>query len=322
MKNTPESKEKQFDFFQFPLYMLRELFSDRYKTLNRIINYGLYNFAERLEYDQFKAAERVLYEYYRGDRKFEAVKQVADLFDNEILISDEDYNGFCGKEGFSPEANESVSDLIAEYENYPDLEREIERFWRIKTVAYILDITIGSYYSIEKMETTIIPEKEPMPMVKTRLVFEYRDNPKTEDELIVFAAYIGISSIMGARNSCKTNKDHILSRAFGYNKAKDFTEPKPEIYQKYKKRYHFDLLKETLEENWGLYFYAYHTKGLWIGKKGKISRENLIRLAENNKPSVKRELRKKEEITLRKKVLSRINGSANQRQINDKCTAP
>jgi len=38
-------------YLQFPLFLIQGLFTDKKKTINDIINYGIYRFAKQMKYD-------------------------------------------------------------------------------------------------------------------------------------------------------------------------------------------------------------------------------------------------------------------------------
>jgi len=133
-------------------------------------------------------------------------------------------------------------------------------------------------------------------MVKLDLIFEYRDEDKTEFELMLFAANAALISILGEKEQCKTNKGHILARMFGYLSTRDIPEVLPKdieyLYKKYQHRYHFDNLVNELKLNWFWAFYANFTRGMYFKRhKGinglKTALKQLKTIAEANKRSYK-----------------------------------
>ena len=53
--------EEDKNYFQYPLFLLRDLLTDKHKCLNNIIDYGVYAFANSFEIDPYYLAERTLY---------------------------------------------------------------------------------------------------------------------------------------------------------------------------------------------------------------------------------------------------------------------
>lgn len=179
-------------------------------------------------------------------------------------------------------------------------------------------------FSQGKKIAETIPPKEPIPMMNKEKLFEYRDQNKSEYELLKFAVNIGMRSILGTKSYCLTNKNMIFSRAFGYKDIKQLEENKKKIGEYYelyfdkkkpgKVRYHTNKILDEIEvENWNLYKYSNNSiRGIYIAKKRSIKIEKLIEMAKerNKKYRIKAIKYYKSEIE------KRVFGKKNKQQSN------
>ncbi|MEI8274213.1 MAG: hypothetical protein WCG08_16490 [Paludibacter sp.] len=286
-------------YFQFPLFLLRELMIDKNKALNDIIRYGLYSFAEKINPDLNEVIRQLMYCYYRNraDLPNDLIDLIESYIDTEKLLTDEDYNGFNGTE-FNPEFE--TEQLTEIFQSDSEFEAMAIEFYKIRQAYSFMSIT-GNYQnclSVGRQIQANIQKGEPMPMINKSQLFEYRDEDKTEFELMQFAVNIAIRSIIGEKTHSKTNKEMILCRAFGYKTKNHLPETMPHIFRKYLNRYHIDKVLQKIEiGNWNLIFYANNMRGMYIGFKSKISLEKLIEIAE-----MKREKKKLEDLKQAKKI--------------------
>jgi len=301
-------------YLQFPLCLLRNLFADKLKTINDIIEFGLYRYAKKQDYDLFEVARQMMYCFYRkqGDLTNDLRRMIQRYIDSENIQIDDDYNGFSGSE-FNPETEiGNIMELFNTDNNF--MEKAIE-FYQIRQAYKFLGITGGFEYCIEqgkRIERTI-PAGEPYPSINKKLLFEFRDHEKTEFDLMQFVFYVGIRSILGKKSYSKTNKEHILCRAFGYNSVKHLPATMhPDLkalFDKYKTRYHADRVLEAMQlNNWGIHVYSHNKmRGLYIGLSKKITLENLIMLAETKKRKYQIDALKKRKDEARAKALQQLN---------------
>ena len=278
-------------YFQFPLFLLRDLMTDKHKALNNIISYGLYAYSETLQPEIKQVMTQLMYCYYRNQKEMpkDLLRTMQRYIDNETLLLDEDYNGFVGNnKEFNPEYE--IEQLTPIFEADIDFQNKAIEFYKIRQAYNYIGVTgdFENSLKVGKQIQSTIPKGEPMPMINKNQLFEYRDDEKTEFELIQFAVNIAIRSIIGQSSYTKTNKQMILCRAFGYSTIKYLPETMPAIYYKYSNRYHIDKVVQKLEiDNWNLSFYASNMRGMYIGLKDKISLENLIETAEMKKEKTK-----------------------------------
>ena len=106
-----KSNEK---YLQFPLFLIQGLFTDKKKTINDIINYGIYRFAKQMKYDLSDVAKQLMYGYFRGGLTNDAKKAIQKYVNAEMIEIDEDYNGFSF-ENFNPET--SIEQILKIFES-------------------------------------------------------------------------------------------------------------------------------------------------------------------------------------------------------------
>jgi hypothetical protein len=304
-----EGKER---YLQFPLFLLRELLTNKEKTLNDIISYGIYNKSKSQKYDINIVATQLMYVYYRkrGDLTNNLIRTIQNYIDEGSIEIDEDYNGFSG-ENFNPETE--VEQLLQIFETNTNFYGNAIEFFQMKQAYNYLGIN-GSYSNCLKAGKEIekdIPEKEPFPMVSISLLFNYRDNNKTEFELMQFASYVAIRSILGKKAYCRTNKEMIVCRAFGYSSIKTLPTMmnkviKP-IFDKYINRYWIDKVLINLELNWEVLTYSNNMRGMCIGMKNKTTIEDLALIAETKKMKNRIAKLKDEKREAREKALQQLN---------------
>lgn len=295
-------------YFQFPLFLLRDLMTDKKSTLNDIISYGLYSYSETIQTNIVDVITQLMYCYYRqsNDMPIDLHRTMQRYIDNEMLCLDEEYYGFDSIH-FHPE--KEIEQLTEIFKDDSDFRNEAIEFVKIRKSYSYLGV-VGNFENcliVGKKIQSKIPKGEPMPMISKNQLFEFRDNDKTEFELMQFAINIGIRSIIGESSYSKTNKQLILCRAFGYNTIKHLPESMPEVYRKYSNRYHIDRVLQRLEvDNWNLIFYGRHIRGIYIGIKNRVSLESLIKIAEKKKDKTRIEELKATKNAIVKKVLNDI----------------
>jgi hypothetical protein len=303
-----ETKER---YVQFPLFLLREMLLNKKDTINKIISFGLYKYSTKFNYTVDDASKNLMYYFYRKKRELTSyLSETIDTYiESEILDLDEDYNGFNDKE-FEPTFEMEQLDKI--YKTDAEFLNRVIEFYQMQLAFN----SIGINGSIElclntakKIEKQIEPN-EPQPMVNTNLLFDFRENEKSESDLIQFLAYIAIKSILGKNLCTKTNKNHILSRMFGYSSIKHLPDKlKPSINElrtKYSHRHHFTQLIKKLEMNWQIITYSNHIRGMYVAMKYKISIDELALKAETKKEKVKIEALKQLKKEAKEKALEQI----------------
>ena len=279
------SKDNSFDksYVHFPAYLIRDIFKDKYHTIDKILTLGIYRFAIRNKYTDEAVAKHVLYLLYQNKLPARLLKSINNL-DSEIIGQDEDYKGFNSEGVF--EAYEEVSELIKHFETHEALKRYAVLYYQVSLAFKILGITGNEASIIEKaqnIEKGIPTKNTVLFMISKSLLFDFRDNEKAELEIAQLMAFTAIKSIIGKKKYGKTNKSHILARMFGYASVKDVPENPCDFYKKYSKRYHIDRIIQQLELHWHVKTYSNHMRGLYVSIGEELTFEMLAQMAENNK---------------------------------------
>lgn len=299
-------------FIQFPLFLLRGMLTNKVNTINDIIRYGIYNYSTKFSYTIVDASKQFLYYYYRhkGDLTNYLLKTIETYIRDGSFDIDEDYNGFSGKT-FEPEFE--MEQLYKIFETDIEFKNSVVEFYKIHLTYQSLNIK-GDKANAIKVGKEIekrIPPKEPVPMVNLQLLFDFRDNDKSEFELIQFVAYIAVNSILGKKTFVKTNKPHIVCRMFGYSSVKHLPEKMPkeikDLYSKYSNRYHIDKVLQFLELNWNVLTYSNNIRGMYIAMKTKISIKELAKISETKKLKTRLQALKQSKIDARNEALEQLN---------------
>ncbi len=276
-------------YLQFPLFLLRNLFIDKHKTINDIFKYGIYKYSKTVKYELYEVARQLMYVYYRltsylPNDLLECLEKHID--DGEIVL-DEDYNGFSGSE-FNPE--QEIECLLKLFDADEDFKAKSIELYQIKIAYKNLGFTPIYNFSLKgsKVIELLIPDKEVMPMVSKSLLLDFRDNNKTEYELIQFAAYISVRSIIGKNKFYGATKMRIIRRMFGYKGEDDLPDKLPIkinlLFDKYVQRHHWEKIRNILEKNWNVMFYSNNLGCSWVAiQTEKFTIKNLIYYAELEK---------------------------------------
>lgn len=279
-------------YLQFPLFLLRDMIERKEDTINKILSYGVYRYSTKFSYTVEDASKNLMYYFYRKKRELTSYlsETLNDYIENEILYLDEDYNGFDDKE-FEPTFEMEQLDKI--YKTDAEFLTRVIEFYQMQLAFNSIGINGGIEFclnSAKEIEKQIEPN-EPQPMISKSLLFEFRDEQKSEFDLIQFLAFIAVKSILGKRQYTKTNKNHIVSRMFGYSSIKHLPDKlKPglkELRAKYSYRYHIDKLILNLELNWNIITYSNHNRGMYVAMKNKIDIKELALIAEAKKQKTK-----------------------------------
>jgi len=280
---------------------MKGFFDKKEETINRMLNFGFYYLIQKVNSNLEYVATQLMYDYYRnkGNLSTFLFDRMQMYIDSGQLQIDDDYNGFAGNE-FHPDFELETLIPILEFSN--DFRLAAIEHTVSKHVFSKAGITASAEYITEQgkeIEKKIDP-KEAKTSIDFDFLYDYRDNPKNEKQLVQLAAFMAVKSILGTKNYCRTTKNMILSRMFGYTKPpKEIKHP---LYQKYTKRYHFTKLMDELSTHWKIKHYSYHMRGLYISQKMSI--EKLIEIAETNKNKSK--IMRDQKKAIREKVLKRM----------------
>lgn len=281
-------------YIQFPLFLLRDVFTNKKKAFNDILDFGIWYYSKKIKFTIHDVSRQLMYDHYRGELPTKLAASIKSYVRKDHLTLDEDYNGFCGVHNkFTPD-NE-IEELKVIFQKDQDFKQQAIDHYSIHQALSFLKITNSNELATIKNAKMIekeMPKNCPMPMINVDRLFNFRDHDKSEFELVQFATYIGLRSILGNKQYCKTNKLHLISRAFGYTSHRDVpnrfvSADVGMLHNKYSKRYHIDKIIEALELNWGVIVYSKHTRGLYISMENKMSIYDLALVSESRKQKQK-----------------------------------
>lgn len=290
-------------YIQFPLLLLRELHEDHRKAIYKMLCCGIYYFAERVKCTPEDAARQVIYDLYRHPKKMSDQLKNSIRKLNSENIGQADSPVWCDADSGRSEyvSQHESTELINAMNEDEDL-RELV-FEHYKDHCALKSLGLKHEYPVKirpaaKEVFKAIPEKEPMPHANTKMLFHFLAEPPKENDLIEFAAFIAVKSILGQKVHSKTNKGHILARMIGYSSIKHIPQELPphlsEIRKKYEQRYHMDKLLVNLQLNWNVLIWSQHVRGMYIGMADKTSLEILEEKARTSTEKHKlKELQKK-----------------------------
>jgi hypothetical protein len=142
--------------------------------------------------------------------------------------------------------------------------------------------------------------------VKKDMLFEFYKNDKSEFEIAVFLAYVGLKSIIGTKPYIKITNDYLIARMFGYGSIAELEKDYSEERVKYSTRYHLDKVKAKLESQFGLKLYGQKTRGFYFSFK--LSLSDLVYYAELKRESRKEKERKALKADTINQVLNHFKG--------------
>lgn len=299
-----EQKNKRDDrYIQFPLCLLQGTYQNSYNTLNIILDYGIVKYSKSFKYDITEVARQLMYAYYRNRNMIQndLYSMFCGFIDNDLLSTDEDYNGFSGA-SFYPD--DSIQELLKLFESNPEFKEGAIFRYQIAQSANFLNISIGNIDSTIRNYTSgfIIKEQfeksygpDCCPGIKPSQLFEFRDSGK---DLDLFRAYIGIKSLIGQNNYVSTHKTVILSRMLGCksnDSLKAFLKSNKdakEIYDKYSGRKRMNnLLYKLMERGFIIVLSKKHESRIYVSVKLKTPDELVNAILKNrNENNLKKQL--------------------------------
>jgi hypothetical protein len=262
MKRSADTSERvsNRDYIIFPISCLHRIFSDRKQALNDMLDYGVGNLTKSITMDFGTALCLTVYEHLQG-------RPTTNLIDHfmETYIITRDLLFNSSGEHDATALLEIWNDLTAEYDLYhTDLEVEKEKilnFGKMKTALKYLKMKQDVQGAISRSLALETSQKQVSVMLHTDLIFAFRDEEKSQFELISFCVYAAIRSIIGKNPAVKTNIEMVLQRAFGNNE---------ELIKKYSTRRMFEKTMNELELNWHLTRYSFHTRGFYVSTSMSI----------------------------------------------------
>lgn len=246
---------KDARYVPFPLFLIADLPGN----LNDVFDYGIFKFARTIEASDLNTVYRqVLYGYYRGKLTGILAGKIGKLVERDIFIPDEDYNGFSGDgREFAPDTG--IDEFMEAGENNADFKETCIEYWQVHQAMSVLRIngSLDGIISSARKTQKKVDEwekkwgKDVTVMMSIAMMFEYYKKPKSEYEIDLLKAFLGIKSILGNKQLVGTTKDYVLLRMTGARK-KDLLPDllgKPgikQLHNKYSRRYQTDKLLSEL----------------------------------------------------------------------------
>lgn len=316
-KNYRENSDTDYHYFQFPLSLLRNFFDQKDECIRSIINYGIYRFAENIDFDVFRVADLVVYDNYMNHLP----RDIRTILKRNCpnFWGKNNTQCFDGLGEYDVDCDER-NEVVACLRKNTSLFDKLELLYKFRTACRALNIPNWPSNEFEvgrKIADSILPN-EPMPMVKLELLLNFYNEEKSEYEIAQLLGFIAIKSILGKKAIVKTNKSLILSRMMGYASSNCIKSVTNEHFEKYETRYWFDKLMKGLRDGWTIKSYSNYTRGLYVSSGRDITYERLIEYAEMRRPKLINELAKKRKI----EALRKLEKQHNLEHLFYKTTAP
>ena len=280
-------------YIQFPISLMRNLTEKPKQTLEQILHFGIYHYSTRVNYKPEALPTQFIYWTYRKQLPRNLSQMKANI-NWEYLGQDDDYNGFTG-DNFNP-CEEELEEVKHALERDELLLSESTEFYRFQLALRCLNLSAPPFALENGREMVKNQVKgEPMPMVNTSLLMDFYKKDKDSFQVEQLAAYIGLKSILGKTPYCKTNKNLIRARMFGYSRFKDVPEEvrQSTSFKKYEIRYQIDKLLNYLRDDWYVKTYSKNMRGMMIAVGDNVSYETIVNAAHNSKRKSKRNQRLK-----------------------------
>lgn len=142
-----------------------------------------------------------------------------------------------------------------------------------------------------------IRRKSPRGGIKIKIFHDIMVNEKSEFEIALFCAHVGLKSILQNDRFKKTSFDALFARMAGYSSAKNAEGRIPAILMKYQSRHYRLKLILALQKYWHLAYEADHTRGFYFSFR--LNHEALCMQIQNSR--VKRKTFQTE-LALKKKI--------------------
>jgi len=303
-------------YFFVPIQLLRGLHTDKKKTLRDCAMYGVFSLTQTKKVttkEERTFIEQFVYAYYNepDTMTMELAEKMEQYIDEGMFHADADHKGFAAGKGRKLNVDSEIHELERIFEDDQEFRDMVVMFGKAKDAF--------QFYGMKKdfrdiftwaMEKNI-PPKSPMVMIgqdKLREFFE--DDTKTEFEIMTFAIYLAIRSILGTDKMKFTTKDMILARAFGFRNIKELKKNPPDLYEKYSKRYWMDKCLGEIRGGWNIITYSSNRDGLhgiYIGNGFHITNKDLMRAIEKKRKAKDTKSHNAEMRRLRDEVRKELN---------------
>lgn len=267
---------KRLNYIRFPHSFIRDMLVDKDVGIRKMLLFGYCMAAERLDVDEYNAYRQVVYCYYQyvkahsddqdqisrqSDKRsflpLHLIEEIDGLVNNDLLDLDEDYYGFSGNGNINVERE--VSQLMEHGRKDPKFHNMVLEYYRLRSISDLFG------FSVSDMDSTIAEYRRYCSAsakhtrwvsVKIGLLLEFLTQRKTEYQVILLAAYMGVKAIIGKSAYKRTTYPYIMANMFGCTDetelqnmlAKPDNERLKELYDKYTTRKVFGKINKDLQE--------------------------------------------------------------------------
>jgi hypothetical protein len=303
-------------YFFVPIQLLRGLHTDKKKTLRDCAMYGVFSLTQTKKVttkEERTFIEQFVYAYYNepDTMTMELAEKMEQYIDEGMFHADADHKGFAAGKGRKLNVDSEIHELERIFEDDQEFRDMVVMFGKAKDAF--------QFYGMKKdfrdiftwaMEKNI-PPKSPMVMIGQDKLREFlEDDTKTEFEIMTFAIYLAIRSLLGTDKMKFTTKDMILARAFGFRNIKELKKNPPDLYEKYSKRYWMDKCLGEIRGGWNIITYSSNRDGLhgiYIGNGFHITNKDLMRAIEKKRKAKDTKSHNAEMRRLRDEVRKELN---------------
>lgn len=223
---------------------------------------------ENKEYTYLRFPLQIL----KGD--FYDIKKVCNHAINYGLMERMERKKYIGWKGYAQSISELGMNIGFKRSDYSDQPEAVINHLEEAHYAkyYASDSKIFNQYK-DSTETIITCS------IKRELLFEFRNNPKSEFEIAVFRFFIALNSIQGTDEYGRGSWDRFFAVMLGYNTDLDIkpnrdkkeaidlrklTEPEQEIYLKYSTKRMKENIVKSLELDWHLKWVSAGNDGIFF----------------------------------------------------------
>ena len=257
--------------------MLRGLADDKKETLLKCAYYGVYSLTQTKKVtskEERTFIEQFIYSYYNDPDTLtlELGEKMEQYINEGMFNSDDDRKGFAAGKGRKLNIDREVHELDRIFDDDEEFREMVLMFGKGKDAFQFYDMKKDFkdifLWAMEKEKQ--IPANSPMVMIPQKKLKEFYAEEKTELEIMTFAIYLAIRSILGTKKYCRTTKEMILARAFGFRNMEELMKNPPALFEKYSptKRYWIDkALDEVVRGGWNIHVYSTKKglRGLYVG---------------------------------------------------------
>ena len=268
----------KLEYIQIPIKLFRGFFDSPKATLLNIFYWGVFRLSRKSTIKDLDIARQIVYIVYREDGYSRLRHKISML--NLVSISEPtDYHfspGMYVNDCFA----EQIEELLTQFANDHNFREYCSDIVRIRAALKSLEVKFDVESLISQIHQIEVNRQESVPTVGVRmnLILDYLNKPKQQYQLIEFAAFHAIKSILGTKRMIKTNMLLVIARMFGYSKYTDldisiFTHP---IFLKYhNNKYQRNKLFEKLELCWHVKVISKNIRGFMIAIGDNVSYDEM-----------------------------------------------